>query len=110
MAASKSGSSAAKKAAEQKKTYYVGPSIPRLGLLRNTNYEEIPAAALQEMENTRILKALFIDLLTYPKVHADIEAGKKNTRDGGFYFQTFNAVAAKFGVPGEGRLRGGDGQ
>ena len=81
------------------KVLYVGPTIPTLGLTRNTHYDEgVPQGAVEAMQEVPALKSLFLsDTTNYTQVSNDIRTGVVNPNKGGFYYKTFQAVAAALG-------------
>ena len=77
---------------------YVGPTLPRIGLIRNTVYSEVPKAAQEAFEKSPQLRALFLkDNRKYPTVAADLERGRTGRDTGGFYYQAYQAAAKEFG-------------
>ena len=97
---------AAKAAIVPQNTFYAGPNIPRLGLVRNTNYAVLTEAMQAAIIETPELRAFFIPISAYPEVAKDLAAGESGTSSGGFYYQAFNRVAAKYGGLRIGKLRG----
>lgn len=78
---------------------YVGPTLPKLNLQRNTVYTSVPLQAIaaiagnEETETKGVpeLGALFISITKYPFVDKSMRARS------GFYYRTYQTVARKLG-------------
>lgn len=67
---------------------YVGPSLPRFGVVQNVVYTNYPEAFAEAAKTTPRIKQLFINILSYPAAEKSIREQK------GYIWEAYKVIQA----------------